>query len=176
MSRSVLDCRVPGCGSPQVYRTEEMCNLHWQRWKRHGDPNIIKRGGGWVGDLANYHTAHKRITAERGSAGEHTCRNCGVIAAHWAYDGLDDAERLDERGLAFSLDADHYMPLCVSCHRQYDLNQRSGIPELKGSFDRTHCVNGHEESPANTYRHSTTGARTCRPCQRERHNMKKVAP
>ena len=59
-------------------------------------------------------------------AGSHTRdeRHCLDPAAHWAYDHSD----LDERWsietkfyrFTYSLDANHYQPMCRTCHRRAD--------------------------------------------------------
>lgn len=63
---------------------------------------------------------------DRHRAGSHTHddRHCLDPAAHWAYDHSD----LDERWsietkfyrFTYSLDANHYQPMCRTCHRRAD--------------------------------------------------------
>lgn len=75
----------------------------------------------WTGDQATYAAVHQRIVTQRGSASTHDCvRNCGRRALHWAYDHLDLAERRSPDGRSYSLDPDHYQPLCAYCHQQLD--------------------------------------------------------
>lgn len=75
-----------------------------------------------------YTTVHKRLVQERGSASEHACAHCGARAQDWAYSNGDlNAVRQDdgrEAGLAYSLNPDHYEPLCKACHRRFDARHR----------------------------------------------------
>lgn len=32
------DCRIEGCANPIKYQTGRLCNAHYLRWRRHGDP------------------------------------------------------------------------------------------------------------------------------------------
>lgn len=79
-----------------------------------------ERSSNWSGDNASYNAVHRRITARRGRAAEHTCRHCGGAAKHWAYDHTDPDERHDTDCGPYSLDVDRYLPLCVACHRIFD--------------------------------------------------------
>lgn len=53
-------------------------------------------------------------------ASQHQCTDCGVTAQHWSYDYSDPNERRAPEGTPYSLDLDHYVPRCISCHRRYD--------------------------------------------------------
>lgn len=51
------------------------------------------------------------------------------------------------------------------------INLRYGTPWENGQDyvkHKTHCINGHEFTPENTYRRPDTGHRMCRACGRER--------
>lgn len=77
----------------------------------------------WIGNAAEYATVHLRLVALRGRADSHSCAHCGTRARDWAYDHLDPNERRSERSRddgPFSLDPEHYMPLCRPCHRRFD--------------------------------------------------------
>lgn len=105
----------------------------------------------------SYHQIHQRLKRERGRAAERDCAHCGDQAAHWAYDRKDPDEI---KGIAYgrrvtwSLDRNHYIPLCGPCHRELD--RRPG----------THCIHGHELTPDNTYTRPN-GRPLCRTCKRE---------
>ena len=75
-----------------------------------------------------YTTVHKRVVKERGSASEQACAHCGKRAQDWAYSNGDlNAVRQDdgrEAGLAYSLNPDHYDPLCRPCHHRFDARHR----------------------------------------------------
>lgn len=71
-----------------------------------------------------YRAVHKRVGAARGKATGHACARCDGRAEHWAYDHADTEEVTGptDRGIvvAYSLDPDHYLPLCISCHVKLD--------------------------------------------------------
>lgn len=75
----------------------------------------------WTGDEVGYAGAHFRVKALWGFASTHTCRHCLGPAAHWAYDHLDPNERVDPDEGPYSPNPDHYLPLCVRCHKAFDL-------------------------------------------------------
>jgi rubredoxin len=79
-------------------------------WWQHGDP---EPGG--------YQFAHYKVYRLRGRARNYPCQYCGRQAHHWAYDHADPDERQDpRRGGPYSLNPDHYLPLCGSCHKHLD--------------------------------------------------------
>lgn len=73
---------------------------------------------------SEYSAAHWRIYQLRGPANLQDCRHCPNSAAHWAYDHIDPDELVSNEetrfGLTYSLKPEHYIPLCVSCHRKLD--------------------------------------------------------
>jgi len=79
------------------------------------------------------------------------CLHCGEQASEWAYDHQDPDERISARG-AFSDKKEHYIPLCVSCHRKFD--------------SRGKCRAGHPFTEESTYWYR--GYRLCRVCRKER--------
>lgn len=128
-------CIVESCEAKS--RSRKMCPKHYQRWAKHGDPNVrltstppIHRGADhykWRGRDVGYHTMHKRVTAERGRAKEFRC-GCGAPASDWAYDHTDPAELTDLVNgyvLPYSTDVARYKPMCRSCHRALDLGGES---------------------------------------------------
>lgn len=133
---SVSACRVPGCTSSGRFILG-YCETHYARVRRHGHPDIVGTSSGprpgtrgarsprWIGDACGYDGAHDRVKVRRGLASEHPCAHCPGAAEEWAYDHADPAERLDNRrhGHPFSLDVEHYLPLCVPCHRRFDARQ-----------------------------------------------------
>jgi hypothetical protein len=101
-------CKVIGCG--RRHEARGYCTRHYWMWWRHGDP---EPGG--------YAFAHYKVHKIRGLAAGYPCAHCGGQARHWAYDHADSGERRDpRRGGPYSLDPDHYLPLCASCHRRFD--------------------------------------------------------
>lgn len=76
----------------------------------------------WSGDSIGYSALHMRLRAYRGDASKLSCVHCGRRAAQWAYDYTDPgAERDKSSDLIYSLDLARYMPLCVSCHKVFDI-------------------------------------------------------
>lgn len=125
-------CSIEGCDEPSMCRS--WCNAHYQRWYKFGDPLTFKgpqRGAeryNWLGDDAGYMQAHDRVRRSRGKASEHPCQHCMKPAEQWAYDHADPDERSEiqvDRGgepstLTYSLDLEHYVPLCIPCHLRFD--------------------------------------------------------
>lgn len=76
---------------------------------------------------ADYGAAHGRVKRDRGKAADHSCVDCSGPARHWSYDHSDPDELVSEsprtKGVAYSLDPNHYSPRCVPCHKRFDLNR-----------------------------------------------------
>jgi hypothetical protein len=79
-------------------------------------------------DNPTYATAHTRVYVKRGRARDQMCVACGKRAQDWAYDhddpdeltGVDRNGRDVEFTVKYSGDPDHYIPLCIPCHRAFD--------------------------------------------------------
>ena len=114
-----------------------MCNKHYHRWTRHGDPLIVGKNqytlqenwGTRKDTCKKYRTAHARVQTARGKASNYLCaQECGAQAAQWAYDHSDPNELYDwvrrPEGTwveaPFSLNVDHYTPMCIPCHTSHD--------------------------------------------------------
>lgn len=120
-------CSIGDCGKP--VKSRAMCDMHWNRWRRHGDPNTVTRdwGHGKTAKVVGYGAAHRRVYRAKGRAADHRCQHCGNPAKQWAYDHTDPNELAEVqriRGvpteLVYSLDPIHYFPLCQPCHREHD--------------------------------------------------------
>lgn len=123
-------CTIDGCSKP--VKSRGWCQMHWNRWHRNGDPNIVTRdwGHGKTARHVSYSGAHNRVLKAKGRAVDHQCTLCGGQAAHWAYDHTDPqaiTELVPIRGvltpLEYSLDPARYMPICQPCHRIFDGRQ-----------------------------------------------------
>lgn len=131
-------CAIDGCNKPTIDR---ICSMHQGRIARHGDPSVVKEprrlfgaaNASWRGDEVGYDGAHTRVKRLKGSASGHDCSECGGIAAHWAYDHADPSERVARRGaylVPYSTEPDHYIPLCVPCHKALDLARLMGLDPI----------------------------------------------
>lgn len=68
-----------------------------------------------------YSGIHYRLKSERGPAKDYACVQCGGRAADWAYDNIDASALIDpDRGVSYSLNTSHYLPMCRTCHRRFD--------------------------------------------------------
>lgn len=109
----------------------------------------------------------------KGDAAQHDCIRCGGAASQWAYDHTDPNEKAYRSGkylVPFSTDIERYHPMCRGCHVKMDRGEYGG-----GWQRKTHCVNGHEFTEANTYIHPRDGAQTCRQCATDRAAAKRAA-
>jgi hypothetical protein len=105
-------CEVIGCD--RAYSAKGYCQAHYWLWRKYGDPEPF-----------GYQCAHKKIRRLRGVARDNACQHCGKPAVHWAYDHADPGERFDLKyGGSYSLDPAHYLPLCASCHKTFDVRYR----------------------------------------------------
>lgn len=128
-------CDVEPCERMARTQGAELCEMHYYRRYRTGStadpiyrgrkPRILKglRKGethpAWAGDHPSYSGAHMRVRAQRGNAKDHQC-SCGKPAAQWAY-RHDDPKELQSRWGAYSADTERYEPMCVPCHKRFDL-------------------------------------------------------
>lgn len=77
-----------------------------------------------------YRAAHQRAIRTRGLASTYWCDHCGYRADHWAYDHADPnalsgtvrSGSGQTKRCEWSIDPQHYIPLCRSCHARFDVN------------------------------------------------------
>lgn len=166
----MTQCSIEGCTNDSKYASTGWCQTHYHRWWRTGSPVGVKQAKGasgsaavsWKGNDITYFGAHGRIKRTRGSATKYPCSGCGNAATQWSYDHADADQKwatFGNRVIAYSVDPDHYQPLCRGCHIKRD--RKSGWPQ------RTHCVNKHPFDDENTYIRPD-GERTCRRCAKDR--------
>lgn len=122
------ECEIEGCSKPPK-KKNRLCSMHIARVARHGDPSIrLPTGhpGGegsprWTGEAASYTAVHHRVRAAKGKASGYPCALCaGRQGQQWAYDHEDPDERASDLG-PYSVVLDHYLPLCIPCHKRFDL-------------------------------------------------------
>ena len=103
-------CHIENCRNAE--HKYGMCLGHYGRWWRYGDPYYADDG---------YYAAHKKVRATKGQPSDHQCAGCVVKrGAQWAYDHRDPNAEVGSNGLEYSIIVDHYIPLCISCHKKFD--------------------------------------------------------
>ena len=120
-------CTIEGCEKADA-GSHGLCPMHHTRDKRNGSPTALRgpkvsRGAdnwNWTGDDVTYHAQHLRLKSTRGPASNYKCTGCGDTAAQWAYDNADPSARTSKWGM-YSVDIEHYKPMCIPCHKKADL-------------------------------------------------------
>jgi hypothetical protein len=123
-------CSIATCN--RMSYVKGLCEMHYRRNRIHGDPEHVQPRTGafnnyYRGDNIGSTAAHDRVKATRGPAREHACQWCGGQAQHWAYDHLDLDENHSDRAGPYSTDPSHYQPMCVPCHKRFDLDYLSSV-------------------------------------------------
>jgi hypothetical protein len=131
--RTPAPCAMEDCGKPR--RKLGLCDMHLYRYKQHGDPYWKDAPGGkWHPDSRRpqtYNSVHAAVSALYGPAKEHPCVGCDGPATQWAYDRSDpdpvikDGHKLPRgriKTIEFSRDLSRYLPMCHSCHRDWDID------------------------------------------------------
>lgn len=130
----LTECGVDGCDEYAHSKASGFCKKHHTRFVRHGSPMVVlaqpiyleDKHQSWIGDGVGYIGAHGRVRRSKGSASLYSCVACGAPAAHWAYDHEDVNEMAGSgkyEGMPYSPNPDHYKPMCVSCHKDFDLGR-----------------------------------------------------
>lgn len=120
-------CSITGCNKP--HNSHGFCGMHGRRIASTGSPFVVREQKRethpqWRGDDVAYGGAHRRVYRDRGKAALYVCP-CGAQARQWAYDRTDPNERIEltPRGpRSYSTDPNHYVALCVPCHKRFDLD------------------------------------------------------
>lgn len=78
----------------------------------------------------NYREAHQRIQAAKGRAADYDCIECSGPANHWAYSYAEPSPKyVSPKGQPYSDDPDAYIPLCIGCHRRFDIAHDARVRE-----------------------------------------------
>lgn len=121
-------CQVEGCNQP--YECRGYCASHYKRIQTHGEPGSPEiRPRVIPDDDATYELVHLRLKKRRGPASTFRCVTCDGPAQQWAYDHQDLNEKHSDKGYAFSVNPDHYQPMCVPCHKRFDTNHRDAAKQ-----------------------------------------------
>ena len=84
--------------------------------------------------MTAYMVVHYLLNKIQGPASKHWCVECGKPALHWAYSHCDVFERVDmETKQVFSVNFDHYQPMCGSCHQKLD---KANAPRIAAAVQR----------------------------------------
>ena len=109
-----LMCRCDEC--------REAARAHMVAWRLRKFGDRTRKG------VNPYRAVHNRLRRVRGKAVEYRCEFCGGQAGEWALDNASPRViRGDVEGkvLTWSEHLDDYRPLCIPCHRRYDLRADS---------------------------------------------------
>jgi hypothetical protein len=86
--------------------------------------------------MTAYGVVHYLLRKVNGPASKHWCVDCGKPARHWAYDHRDAFERIDlETRRVFSVNFDHYQPMCGACHQRLDMAHASQVLAALAELD-----------------------------------------
>lgn len=180
---SEASCSIPGCD--RKHRARGLCKAHWARWRRHGDPQGGRRSPVLPpADLVDAMKAQMEI-AEDGcwtwtgclsADGYGNAKIAGrdVRVHRWAY------ESIGGKSIPDGLVLDHLCRNRACCNPEHlepvtnRENVLRGIGFAAVNAAKTHCPQGHEYTPENTYV-SRRGQRKCRTCKRARDRARRRA-
>lgn len=172
-------CSIEGCNRAHYGRG--YCTLHWNRWRRTGDPLMVRPHGAPAGDVAERFWSKvdkdgpippyrpelgpcwiwTRARDPKGY-GEFGLARRSLRAHRWAW--------IDANGpVPDGLELDHLcrVPACVRPSHLEAVTSAENIRRgMAGRFNaaKTRCPRGHLYDETNTYRYK--GSRQCRECRR----------
>ncbi|MEV4492713.1 hypothetical protein AB0K04_21670 [Micromonospora coxensis] len=114
-ARALFRCECGNVKALQINNVTRGVTTNCADRTNHPDPRRV--------ELLTYDGAHNRVKALKGSASLYLCR-CGKQAEQWAYSHADYDERAMIKGREarkpYSINPDHYVPLCRPCHTRFD--------------------------------------------------------
>lgn len=176
-------CSVGDC--PHQYLASGYCSKHYQRWKRHGDPSVVKPTGGaratYPTPIMDRFWPKVDITSDHWQwMGSKNGAGYGLI---WSLEEGRDVmahrvawEWATGEPLSYDFQIDHLCrtPSCVNPAHLEPVTSGENIRRGRAAEawrERcaliTHCPQNHLYDEANTYI-NVRGARNCRTCQRNR--------
>lgn len=181
----IITCSIEACDRKAVARG--WCNLHWKRWKNHGDANY-QRPGFWERvEKSGHHGCWLWTGARRGRdelqygclwfRGRHdSAHRVAWILTHGEIPEIEDS---DGHGTCVLHKCD--TPLCVNpehlflgTHLQ---NMQDKLAKKRDNVrNKSRCINGHARTTQNSWRDPRRGARHCRICHRiqEQHRRQRL--
>jgi hypothetical protein len=170
-------CQIDNCELPVFVRSRGWCRKHYHRWHRTGDPLVVKyeRAAGtplerWWAKVEKTNTCWLwRGSLDRRGYGQFDVIDSDGHRNHrahrWGYQQLvrplNDDEPLDHLCRVHAcVNPAHLEPVT---HAENVARGEAGLRNAS----KTHCDNGHEFTPENTYRRRDNNARQCRECARQ---------
>lgn len=165
-------CSIEGC--EKVSRARGWCNMHYLRWRAHGDPNVVlekKITGGYTAAERFYDSISEDDgcwnwggTVMKNGYGYLHVSGKNVRAHRWSYEHHVGP-------IPDGLVIDHLCrnKLCVNPEHLEPVTPGENVRRGLRGILRTHCAQGHEMTEENTYMASKVGGytqRVCRTCQR----------
>lgn len=163
-------CSVPGCA--RKHKGHGWCKLHYDRWRRHGDPlgvatgyqrgpkkrptgerfwaKVAKSDGCWIWLGAKDSKGYGRFNKGEGLSS---------LSHRYAYESLVGA-------VPNELQLDHLcrVPSCVNPEHLEPVTPLENTRRGRGHGSETHCPLGHPYDETNTYRRPDGKSRVCRTC------------
>lgn len=174
---TAITCSAVDCDKPSTTR-RGWCRTHYARWQRNGDPNLVrvpsecreyvripeadrfwakveKTETCWLWTGAKSDTGYGTIwTPSRGGASKK------MLTHRWAYEALVGP-------IPDGLVLDHTCRVreCVNPEHLEAVTQQENV--LRYTRTITHCPQGHEYTPENSYFKPNRQSRMCRECNRQ---------
>lgn len=160
-------CTVQGCN--RVHYARSWCEMHYDRWRKHGDPLTVtdRRGVQRImpsGYAHLYEPEHPAASAN------------GYVAVHRkvAYDAgllVDPSNHVHHRdGDKLNNELSNLEVLTASEHRR-----RHAEHDEHWNSRKTQCAQGHPFDEANTYWVPNRNVRICRTCKMEEQRRRRRA-